>query len=100
MSNTNKTILVFDAMDLKKEVTPKDTLGVTDVPIEAIRANIEVLMDNINDVFSEVKKKQANCKIEHVEFTIGIAVDGSVGIFGSKIGVEATGGITVQIKFE
>jgi len=98
-SRKEKSLLVFGATEPPKKKDAEKTLGVTKVPLDAIRTNMEAVLGEVSEVFDEIREKLGACKIEHVDLQLGIAVDGSVGIFGSGISAEANGGITVRIKF-
>ncbi len=100
VSDSKKTIPVFGAMQPRESKVVPDTLSAIDVPLEAIRANMERVLRDTTEMLEYVKDKLGKCKIEHVELNLGISIDGSVGLFGSGVSAGAEAGIKVQIKFE
>lgn len=99
-SNTRKTIPVFGPTEVPKNTIALDTLSVTDVPVEAIKANMERVLRDTTEILENIKDKLGKGKIDHVELNLGISIDGSVGLLGSGVSAGAEASIKVQIKFE
>ena len=96
----NDSILVFKPMASPQENREKETLGIAKVPLGALKTNMEVVLKEAEEIFSEIKERLGHCKVEHIDLSLGIAVDGSIGILGTGASGEAKGGITVRMKFE
>ena len=95
------SIVIIDPVSFQKDrVKTEETLGIARVPLRAIKANMEAVFADIVEMFKNVRHTLGACQVAHVDLSLGLAVDGSIGIFGSKVGAEAKGGITVRLVFE
>ncbi len=92
------SIIVFDPLPAVKE--DSRMMGGPSVPVEAIRSGVQKLLLECREIFGESAKVLGPAKLVYVDVTLGISVDGSVGIFGSQLGGGAKGGITVRLSFE
>ena|SRR2546430_11652460 len=90
--NTKKaqTLLVLDPYDRPaKHTVASQTMGIARVPLESIKSNMESVLGDCAEIFKNVSATLGNCRMEYVDVSLGLAVDGSVGVLGSKLGAEA-----------
>ncbi|MEA3155978.1 MAG: hypothetical protein QOK44_3567 [Betaproteobacteria bacterium] len=90
-------------------INPAPTFGVipgaaeemisTDVSLDTLKANIKELISECQEMFQDAAQPSADARIAHVDLSLAISVDGSVGLFGTAGGAEPGGGITVRLEF-
>lgn len=83
-----------------KHTVASQTMGIARVPLESIKSNMESVLGDCAEIFKNVSATLGNCRMEYVDVSLGLAVDGSVGVLGSKLGAEAKGGIVVRLVFK
>lgn len=99
MPQKNSKILIFDAHVDTVERHPNEMMGVASVPLELLRANISALLKQCNELFDDAGKLLGKAQLAHVDLSVGVAVDGSVGLFGTKVGTKGNGGMTIRLQF-
>ena len=97
MSNGNSTILVFGAESVA-EGGPKGTLGPGRVPIDAIKANLKIAMEQVSDLVRSSREAVGDLRLAHVDVALGIGIDGSVGLLGTGVSTKVTGTLTVRLQ--
>ncbi len=100
-NNLQKTITIFDPADFSKHQTKLDEgMMASQVPIEAITAGMTSVLKECGMMFEKVQEVVGKCQLAHVDLSLAIGVDGSVGLFGTKVSGEAKGGVVVRLTFE
>jgi hypothetical protein len=75
-------------------------LGSRDIPAAAIRANLIETLKEIKVILTGVNQELGNCRVAHVDVTVGVGLDGSVGLLGVTAKASASGGLTMRIVFD
>jgi hypothetical protein len=96
MAKNETEILIFGAEE--PPVTASKTLGVSRVPVEAIKANLTAVMSEVGEMVLAAQKAVGNIKVSHVDVQLAIAVDGSVGLLGTGVSTKVTGTLTVRLE--
>lgn len=98
-NDSAQTIFIVNpAPEFKR--SPTDMMSNAAIPLEALKANMKALLRDCQQMFEEASETMGGATLSHVDLSLAIAVDGSVGLFGCKLGGEATGGITVRLEFK
>jgi hypothetical protein len=94
------TILVIDPVPARVSQERGEMMASVAVPVEAIRSSLQALLGECQTIFAEASKTLGVAKLAHVDLSLSVAVDGSVGLLGAKVGSEAKGGIVVRLVFD
>lgn len=100
MSKNSLLVVGAVVVDPPVAIRGDRTLAVSRVPVEALKENVEAVLGLWRDVFTRVERGFGSCRVDYVDLTLAVAVDGSVGIFGVNAGGEASGGISVRLRFD
>jgi hypothetical protein len=96
---TDQTILIFGSHTPAHEEAGQDTLGVHRVSVGMLRANINSALSDITSMLSTAKDVTKGATIAHVDVTLAIDVDGSVGLLGTGVHASMQGSLTVRLEF-
>jgi hypothetical protein len=75
-----------------------DEMISADVSLDSLKASMKELIEECREVFREAATASGDGRVAHVDLSLAISVDGSVGLFGTP-GANAGGGITVRLEF-
>lgn len=95
----DRDILILNASPTFEPADTGSMMASGRAPIAAIKANMNVLLADCRAMFEEASKSLEGGRLSHVDLSLAIALDGSVGLFGTRAGAEARGGMTVRIEF-
>jgi len=95
----DQTILIFGSPAPGPEEAGQETLGAHRVSVGMLRANISSALSDITGMLSTAKDATRGATIAHIDVTLGIDVDGSVGLLGTGIHASLQGSMTVRIEF-
>jgi hypothetical protein len=99
VSEDANTLLIFNPIDVKKTELKTHNFGPTKIPLDVLKTNMEKVLAEIGSIFKDAQNKLGNCRVDSADVTLGITVDGKIGLFGTQIGAEANGGITIHLIF-
>jgi len=105
----NEQILIFGAeptprsgsvSTLGSRIGPTDTLGLacSRVPVEAAAANLKAVMEQVSNRVRAAKDAAGGLGIVHVDVSLAIAADGSVGLLGTAASTSAKGTLTIRLQ--
>src|SRR5712671_3159541 len=95
----DQTILIFGSPVLGQDEAEQETLGVHRVSVGMLRANINSALSDITSMLSTAKDVTEGATIAHIDVTLAIDVDGSVGMLGTGIHASMQGSLTVRLEF-
>jgi hypothetical protein len=93
------TILIFGSPPMREEETDQETLGGHRVSVSMLRANINSALSDVISMISTAKDVAKGATIAHIDVTLAIDVDGSVGLMGTGIHASMQGSMTVRLEF-
>jgi len=96
---TDQTILIFGSRTAGPEEAEQETLGVHRVSVGMLRANINSALSDITSMLSTAKDVTKGATIAHIDITLAIDVDGSVGLLGTGVHASMQGSLTVRLEF-
>ena len=105
----NEKILIFGAESaprsgsvgtLGSRIGPNDALGLgfSRVPVEATVANLKTVMEQVSNLVWAAKDAVGELGIAHVDVSLAIASDGSVGLLGTAASTSAKGTLTIRLQ--
>ena len=94
------TLLVIDALPVPLGEAGQATLSSHRIPVAALRANMSGVLRDVAQMLADAGTVLGKCKIEYVDISLGISVDGSVGLLGSGVAGGAKGAINLRLKFD
>jgi hypothetical protein len=94
----DQTILIFGSPALEQEAE-QETLGGHRVSVGMLRANINSALSDITGMLSAARDAAQGARIAHIDVTLAIDVDGSVGLLGTGIHASTQGSMTVRLEF-
>lgn len=94
-----QTILVFGSPTPQQDDAEQETLGPHRVSVAMLRANITSALSDITGMLSAAKDATKGAKIAHIDVTLAVDVDGSVGLLGTGIHASVQGSMTVRLEF-
>ena len=97
MTNQHESILVIDPLPVAESGEP--TLAARRLPVEALRTGMTGVLSEVSEMFRDAQKALGSCKVEHVEISLAISADGSIGLLGSSLGTGAKGAIKMKLIF-
>ena len=74
-----------------------DDAGSSRVPIEAIAANLRLVMEQVNNLIRAAREPAGELRVAYVDVNLSIAVDGSVGLLGTA-NASAKGTLTLRLQ--
>jgi hypothetical protein len=99
-AESGKSITVINPAPSFAVVGATDEMISADVPLDTLKASIKELIDECREMFQDATQASGDARIAHVDLSLAISVDGSVGLFGTPGAAEAGGGITVRLEFD
>jgi hypothetical protein len=96
----DRTILVFGSPTLQQDEAEQEMLGAHRVSVGMLRANITSALSDISGMLSAAKDATKGAKIVHIDVTLAIDVDGSVGLLGSGVHASMQGSMTVRLELQ
>ena len=75
-------------------------LGARDIPVPAIRANLNSALKDLNMILDGISDQMGRGRLAHIDVTLGVGIDGSVGLLGTGVKASTSGGITMHISFD
>jgi hypothetical protein len=96
----HETILIMGDELPHDEGNATVLLGGRRIPIEAIRRNLSVVIEQVGDLVRTAQESIGSVAIAHIDVQLSIAVDGSVGLLGSGASASAGGTLKVRLVAE
>lgn len=95
----DQTILIFGSPPPEREEADQETLGAHRVSVSMLRANINSALSDVTGMLGTAKDVTKGATIAHIDVTLAIDVDGSVGLLGTGIHASMQGSLTVRLEF-
>ena len=71
--------------------------GSTQVSVEAVAANLKTVMDQVGELVSSGEQSAGKLGVVHVDVSLVICADGSVGLLGTAAGTNTKATLTVRL---
>ena len=94
-----QTILIYGSPPSGREGAEQETLGAHRVSVSMLRANINSALSDVAGMLSSAKDVAKGATIAHIDVTLAIDVDGSVGLLGTGVHGSVQGSLTVRLEF-
>ena len=99
MSDQSSSILIFGAEAVPRSSPVGTPGGSSRVPVEATAASLKAVMEQVRNLIWAAKDAPGELRIAHVDVSLAIAADGSVGLLGTAGGsTGAKGTLTVRLQ--
>ena len=94
-----ETLLIIDPLPVAGQGGPT-TLSSRRIPIAALKANMSSVLSEVGQMFGEAREVLGHCRIDNVEISLAISMDGSIGLLGTELAAGAKGAIKLRLKFD
>ena len=97
MTADGKKLLIVDPLPATQD--PDPVLSARRVPVEALRAGMAAVLSEVGEMFKDAQGVLGSCKVDHVEISLAISADGSIGLLGTALATGAKGAIKMKLVF-
>lgn len=98
MADPNDLVTIFGGELTKVPSAAADTLGLGRVPIDAIRANLAVVLGHVQSLADTARHTLTGARVASMDVELALGVDGSVGFLGSGVSTSVTGTFTFHVE--